>query len=187
MNILEDEKIVDLYWERSEDAISETDKKYRNRCLYIARNILKDISDAEECLNDTYLTAWNLMPPDRPVFLSSFLFRIIKNHSLNRYSYLHREKRNSEASLSWDELGECIDGGDSADDKLNEKELIKALNDFLYSLDNDKRFVFIRRYWYMDSMAAIAVQCSKSEDNVKKILERVRKKLKDYLVEKGFY
>ena len=90
---LEDEKIIELYWERSENAIAETDKKYRERCLYVARSILNDISDAEECLNDTYLTAWNLMPPERTKILSSFLFRIIRNHSLNRLRFLNSSKR----------------------------------------------------------------------------------------------
>ena len=100
--ILEDEKIIDLYWERSENAITETDKKYRERCLYVAKSILNDNSDAEECLNDTYLTAWNLIPPEKPEILSAFLFRIIRNHSLNRLRTLNRDKRKRDLTFSLD-------------------------------------------------------------------------------------
>ena len=115
---LEDEKIIELYWERSENAIAETDKKYRERCLYVARSILNDNSDAEECLNDTYLTAWNLMPPERPKILSSFLFRIIRNHSLNRLRFLNSSKRKRDLSFSINELGECVDGKNDTEEKF---------------------------------------------------------------------
>ncbi|MBR3023909.1 MAG: RNA polymerase subunit sigma-70, partial [Oscillospiraceae bacterium] len=107
--VLEDEKIIDLYWERSESAITETDKKYRSRCMYIANRILNDNSDAEECLNDTYLTAWNLMPPERPKFLASFLYKIIRNHSLTRFKYYNNSKRKKDVCISTEELEECID------------------------------------------------------------------------------
>ncbi len=178
---MEDEKIIDLYWERSENAIKETDKKYRNRCLYIANSILNDIQDSEECLNDTYLTAWNLIPPERPGFLSSFLFRIIRNHSLNKYRLLNSKKRKKDLSFSLEELGECVDSKNNTEEKFDESEVVTALNEFLGTLNKEKRYIFVRRYWYFDSISNISKQCSMSEENIRVILLRVRKQLKDYL------
>lgn len=179
--VLEDEKIIDLYWERSESAITETDKKYRSRCIYVARSVLNDISDAEECLNDTYLTAWNLMPPERPKFLSSFLFKIVRNLSLNKLRFNNNSKRKKDISFSTEELEECVDGNSSVEDKFDESEVVNAINDFLESLKKDRRYIFVRRYWYLDSIADIAGHCSMTEDNVMKILSRTRMQLKEYL------
>ncbi len=183
---LEDKEIIDLYWERSENAITETDKKYRSRCLVIAKNILNDISDSEECLNDTYLTAWNRMPTERPEFLNAFLFRILKNHCMNRLRYLTGEKRKPAGNVPFEELEECIDGKDETEEKSDEAALVSALNDFMESLDKSKRYIFIRRYWYLDSQAQIAEQCSLKEENIKTILARLRKSLKKFLKERGF-
>ncbi len=179
--VLEDEKIIDLYWERSESAITETDIKYRSRCIYVARSVLNDISDAEECLNDTYLTAWNLMPPERPKFLSSFLFKIVRNHSLNKLRFNNNSKRKKDISFSTEELEECVDGNSSVEDKFDESEVVNAINEFLESLKKDRRYIFVRRYWYLDSIADIAGHCSMTEDNVMKILSRTRMQLKEYL------
>ena len=179
--VLEDEKIIDLYWERSESAITETDKKYRSRCIYVARSVLNDISDAEECLNDTYLTAWNLMPPERPKFLSSFLFKIVRNLSLNKLRFNNNSKRKKDISFSTEELEECVDGNSSVEDKFDESEVVNAINEFLESLKKDRRYIFVRRYWYLDSIADIAGPCSMTEDNVMKILSRTRMQLKEYL------
>ena len=177
---------MDLYWERSENAITETDIKYRTRCINVARNILNDISDSEECLNDTYLTAWNRMPTERPEFLNAFLFRIIKYHALNRLKYITSEKRKQSNSVSFDELEECVDGKTGTEEKFDESELVKALNEFVGSLDEGKRFIFVRRYWYFDSQAQIAEKCSVKEENIKSILARLRKNLKKFLEERGF-
>lgn len=184
---LEDNEIIDLYWKRSENAITETDRKYRKKCLYVAGNILKDLSDAEECLNDTYMTAWKLMPPERPVYLLAFLLRIIKNHSLNRMRHLHRSKRKKDLEVSLDELNECCDGKSNTEDAFNMEELINAINDFLDELDKQKRVIFIRKYWFYDTVPQIAQRCSMSEENVKINLVRTRKKLKTYLTERGLY
>lgn len=184
---LEDDAIIDLYWKRSENAIAETDRKYRKKCLYVAGNILKDLSDAEECLNDTYMTAWKLMPPERPVYLLAFLLRIIKNHSLNRMRHLHRSKRKKDLEVSLDELNECCDGKSNTEDAFNMDELINAINDFLDELDKQKRVIFIRKYWFYDTVPQIAQRCSMSEENVKINLVRTRKKLKTYLTERGLY
>lgn len=179
---MEDEEIIDLYWARNENAITETDKKYRSKCISVARNILSDISDAEECLNDTYLTAWNLMPPERPLKLPSFLYKIIRNHSLNRLQYKGSKKRKTEYSLSIDEINESVIFSENAETRINEIELAELLNKFLESLDTEKRVIFIRRYWYFDSYSDIAKRCSFTEDNVRMILMRTRKKLREFLI-----
>ena len=171
--MLEDRDIIDLYWLRSESAIAETDKKYRQRCIYVARNILNDISDAEECLNDTYMTAWN---------------RIIRNHARNRLRYLVSAKRKSSGVLAFDELEECIaDTSDSIEDTTDESELSETLNEFIAGLDYKKRFIFIRRYWYLDTYAQISNLCGEKEENINMILARTRKSLRKYLNERGFY
>ncbi len=179
--VLEDEKIIDLYWERSESAITETDKKYRSRCMYVANQILNDVSDSEECLNDTYLTAWNLMPPERPKYLLYFLLKIIRNHSLNRFHFLNNSIRRKDVSISTEELEECVDGGNSTEEKYDENEVVAAINEFLDLLKKDRRFIFIRRYWYFDSISDISEKCSMTEENVRAILSRLRKQLKEHL------
>lgn len=183
--VIEDEKIIDLYWARSEDAISETDKKYRKQCMYVANNILNNISDCEECLNDTYMTAWNKMPPERPGFLAAFLCKIIRNHSIKKYDYFHRSKRNKQAEISIEELGECITASDITEEKYYEKETVRALNEFLGLLSKEKRVIFIRRYWFYDSYSQIAEQCGGSEDSIKMSLSRMRQKLREFLEERG--
>ena len=182
--ILEDEKIIDLYWERSENAITETDKKYRERCLRVARSILNDNSDAEECLNDTYLTAWNLIPPEKPEILSAFLFRIIRNHSLNRLRTLNRDKRKGDLTFSLDELGECMDSRSVTEENFDETEVLNAINDFLRTLNKDNRFILVRRYWFFDSIADISKRSSMTKENVRARLSRLRKRLKKYLKKK---
>lgn len=127
------------------------------------------------------------MPSERPVFLNAFLFRIIKNHAMNRWRFLNNSKRNGNNILSFDELEDCIDGKSDTESGIDEDELAGAINEFLESLDKGKRFIFIRRYWYLDSLAVIAEQCSVREENIKTILARIRKNLKKFLNERGFY
>lgn len=183
--ILDDEKIIDLYWERSENAISETDKKYRSRCLAVANNILHNMSDSEECLNDTYMTAWNTMPPERPSFLAAFLCRIIKNLSLKKYSYLHREKRNADSAVSIDELSECVSDDECTEESYDVKELTKALNEFLMAQTPERRVIFVRRYWFYDSLSQIAEQCGITENKASVTISRMRQQLRKYLEERG--
>lgn len=185
--MLEDEAIIELYWNRSEEAITETDKKYGKKCIQIARNILNDISDAEECLNDTYLTAWNQIPPKRPEHLPAYLFRVIKNHSLSRFQHLNRKKRKGREYVPYEELEECTDGKDNAEDAFDEKELVRAINDFLRETDQLKRVIFVRKYWYYDSVSQIAERYLMSEENVKITLMRTRQKLKEFLTERGLF
>lgn len=183
--LMEDKDIIELYWNRSENAISESDHKYRNLCINVARNILSNTSDCEECLNDTYLTAWNIIPPKRPKFLGAFLCGIIRNHSMKRYEFLSRTKRKSSAVISIDELCDCIPDGSNTEDDYDEKELAAVIQEFLLTQDTMKRVMFMRRYWFMDTFSQIAARCGTSEENVKMTISRMRKNLKQYLEERG--
>jgi len=145
--VMEDDKIIDLYWERSETAISETSEKYGRYCLYIANNILHNDEDATECVNDTYLGAWNAMPPQRPNRLSTFLGKITRNISLNRFKQYRAEKRGfGQTSLVLSELEDCIPAADNVEKAVDEMDLVESINRFLYALPDAKRKVFVRRY-----------------------------------------
>ena len=184
---MDDERIVQLYWDRNESAIAESSKKYGAYCTSIAHNILSNLADAEECVNDTWFHAWNAMPPHKPSILSTFLGKITRNLSFDRYKKLHREKRggtNIDAAL--DELAECVSGVDDTERRWEEKELEEEINRFLFSLQEDKRYMFILRYWYVDSIAEIAKRIGISENNVSVTLSRIRSKLKARLIERGF-
>ena len=133
------------------------------------------------------MTAWNRMPDERPQFLGAFLFRIIRNHAMNRLRYLVSGKRKGDGILAFDELDECItDTSDSVEDTTDESELAEALNEFIAGLDYKKRFIFIRRYWYLDTQAQIGKLCEEKEENINMILARIRKNLRKYLNERGF-
>ena len=182
-----DESIIDLYWARDEKALTETSDKYGAYCNTIAYNILSDSSDAEECVNDTWLHAWNAMPPNRPSLLSAFLGKITRNLSFDLYKRNHRKKRGgANIDLVLDELAEIVSGGDDPADAYDAAELKKDINDFLYSLSEDKRYMFILRYWYADSISAIAKRYSMQENAVSVSLNRTRNKLKIYLTERGY-
>ena len=184
---MDDASIVRLFWDRKESAISEASNKYGAYCASIARNILFNTADAEECVNDTWLQAWNAMPPHKPAILAVFLGKITRNLSFDMYRKLHRQKRggyNIDASL--DELAECVSGAENTERQLEAKELKAEINRFLASLSQDKRCMFILRYWYADSIADIAKRMELSETNVTVTLSRIRGKLKTYLIERGF-
>jgi len=180
---MEDEKIVEMYWARSEDAIKETQKKYGNYCRRIAMNILSNELDAEECVNDTYLKAWEAMPPHRPERLSTFLGKITRNLSLNRYARDRAQKRAPLAEAVYEEIAELIpdEGGDPAD----ECRLRDAINGFLETLNPKSRIIFVQRYWYLCSIKEIAKNRAVSESDVKVTLSRTRKKFKEYLEKEG--
>lgn len=184
---MEDSKIVQLYWDRNEFAISATSEKYGHYCHSIAKNILGNHEDAEECVNDTYINAWNTMPPNRPKFLATFLGKIIRNISFNRYKYNTADKRGGgELPLVLDELSEIVSGRENVEQEMNHKELIHAINVFLEGLPPKKRMIFLRRYWYTDSIAEIAVQYQMKENAVSMALNRIRFQLHNYLIERGF-
>lgn len=181
-----DLEIVELYWCRSEEAISCTMKQYGRYLQKLAMNILHLREEAEECVNETYFSAWNQMPPDRPAKLLPYLGRITRCLALNRYDYLTAQKRNTDFTLQLSELEECLSAPDSTLSGYEERELADAISAFLKDLDEESRTMFIRRYWYSDSIRDISVRCAVRESKVKSQLFRVRGRLKRYLQEEGF-
>lgn len=184
---MDDAKIVQLYWDRDEQAIPATADKYGNYCTSIAKNILGNREDAEECVNDTYMNAWNSMPPHRPSILSTFLGKIVRNLSFNRYKHNTADKRGGEElPVVLDELSDLVSGKDDVEQEINQKELINAIDTFLDSLSPEKRSIFISRYWYTDSISGIAKRHGITDGAVSMTLNRLRLKLHNYLLERGF-
>lgn len=182
-----DSQIVQLYWDRDERAIPETAAAYGGYCFTIAHNILDSTQDAEECVNDTWLRAWNAIPPHRPSVLSAFLGRITRNLALQLFRRDHARKRGGgEIDLVFEELSECVSGSESAEQSVNERELMRAINEFLAGQSAKKRKIFVRRYWYADSIAQIARRMHMSENSVSVTLHRMRAALRAYLEERGF-
>ena len=181
---MEDYKIVDLYWARSESAISETDTKYGRMLTGISFGLVKVKEDAEECLSDTYLAAWNSMPDERPIYLGAFLSKIIRRISIDKYRHTHSEKRGGADSIVA-ELTECIPSGSDVQGEYDNKLLSEALNKFLYSLDEEKRRIFVRRYFYSDPIDVIARGMNVSIGKVKTVLFRTRNALRNFLSEEG--
>ena len=183
---MEDSKIIDLYWARKEQALAETDAKYGSYCRTIARNILRNFEDTEECVSDTWLHAWNSMPPQRPGILSAFLGRITRNLSFDRCKYQQAAKRGGGAlPLALDELGECIPASGRVEHELEKKELAAAIDRFLRTLPERECSMFLRRYWYVDSVQSIAARYAIKENTAKSILFRTREKLRRYLAGEG--
>ena len=184
---MDDTGIIQLYWDRDEQAITITSDKYGHYCKAIARNILNSEEDAEECVNDTYLNAWNSMPTHWPEQLATFLGKITRNLAFNRYKYNHTEKRGGgEITFVLDELADSISDTDDVEQIIDRQELIKVINSFVRSLSANKRNIFVRRYWHADSVAEIAHDNGMLQGTVSKTLERTRKELKAYLTERGF-
>lgn len=184
---MDDNSIIQLYWDRDTQAISATSEKYGSYCRKIAQNILGDEQDTEECLNDTYLNAWNSMPTHWPELLSAFLGKITRNLSFNRYKRSRAEKRGGgEIALVLEELGDCVSDSDSIEQIIDRQEIIKAVNSFVKALPPVKRNIFVRRCWYADPVSEIARDCKMSQNSVSKTLERTRKQLKSFLEERGF-
>ena len=187
MSLMDDAKIVQLYFERNEQAIEETANKYGRYCTSIANNILGNKEDVEECVNDTYLNTWNSIPPHRPKVLSTFLGKIVRNLAFNRYKHDHADKRGGgEMPLVLDELAECVSGSDNVADEYATKELVSTINEFLSTLPEDKRKIFVRRYWYTESVVEIAKRYNMESTAVSMILSRLRTKLHNYLIERGY-
>ena len=177
---MEDYKIVDLYWERSERAISETKLKYERMLSGISYSLLGSSEDVEECVNDTYLSAWNQMPTDRPIYLGAYLSKIIRALSINRFRSQHRKKRGGFENLC-EELDECIPDNCSIEEQYNNGRLTELIDRFLESLSEEKRVIFVRRYFYSDSVEQIAKRMRMSVSNVKTSLHRMRESLRDIL------
>ena len=184
---MEDEEIVALYWRRSEDAIRETSVKYEKYLSKIAFNILFDREDSEECVNDTYLAAWNSMPEQKPSILSTYLGKITRQIAIDIYRKRNSVKRvSSEYALSLSEMEDSFADTETPEQVYDGKMLDEAIGRFVRNLPEDARRVFIGRYYFFDSVKKIAKYCGISETNVKSILFRTRRKLKDCLVKEGF-
>ena len=183
---MRDTEILDLYFKRSEQAIVETQQAYGNYCYSIAWNILHVKEDSEECVNDTWMRAWNAIPPSRPNHLSLFLGTITRNLSFDRWKQKNALKRgNGEMEAALDELAECIPDQNRTEDIVEEKELQRQLNQFLGTLKEKERVIFLRRYWYAEEYNEIAKHCGIKLNTVKTTLFRVRGKLKAYLEQEG--
>ncbi len=185
---MEDKKIIALYWERSEKAIKETADKYGKYCYTIAFNILYNKEDADESVNDTYMGAWNSMPPHRPNILSAFLGKITRHISLNKWRHKNAEKRGGgQVTLALDELMECIPVEEKIEEKIEAMELARMIDVFLAGLKAEERRIFICRYWYMDSITELSKQFGYSESKVKSMLFRIRNKLLVHLEKEGIF
>lgn len=176
---MEDYQIIELYWNRNENAISETDKKYGKYCNYIAYNILQDTEDSNECVNDTYLKTWNCIPPKKPDVFKLFLAKITRNLAIDKY---RKNKHKSIMEEVLDELNDCT-SNNNIENEVEYNDILKNINTFLDNLPLEKRRIFIDRYWFLESIEAISTKYGLSKGNVKMILSRIRNNLKEYLKE----
>lgn len=182
---MDDNRIIELYWERKEEAIKETSLKYGALCRYIAKNILSSCEDCEECVNDTYFAVWNAIPEERPNKFSAFISRITRNLALKKYEYIFAAKRNPSVACSLEELEDCVSGTDNVETELEKRHIESLLDTFLWKQGEEKRIIFIRRYWYFDSMEEICKNTGFSQSKVKSMLYEMRRKLRRYLEREG--
>ncbi len=179
---MDDRLIVELFWQRDDHAIKKISQKYGNYCFAIAYNILHDREDSEECVNDTWLRVWNAIPPQRPAKLQMYLAKITRNISFDRFNSKKAEKRGGgELPFVLDELAECISGKSNVADEYEYKELVSVIRNYVAELPVQEGNVFLRRYFFTDTVAEIAKRYNLTENNVMVILSRVRKKLKCHL------
>ena len=183
---MEDDKILELFWSRCEQAVSEVSRKYGTYCRGISMQIVGSAEDAEECVNDTWLHAWNSIPPARPVVLKSYLGRITRNLSINRWRKDTAEKRGGgETEVLLGELEDCLQSRGTVEGEIEMQELSRHISEFLRTLPADKRYLFVRRYWYGDSVSQLAEKTHSGESCVKTTLFRLRRQLKKYLEKEG--
>ena len=182
--MLDDEEIVELFLKRSEQAIQELDAKYGKSCYKLAFNIVNSKRDAEECVNDAYLGAWNAIPPARPTPLLPYILKIVRNVSLKAYWRKESSKRNSTYTVAMEELEACIADKNNVEDMIEAKELASIIESFLDTLTVKERVIFMRRYAYVDTYSDIAKRVGISEKNVSVRLALIRKKMKKYLIER---
>lgn len=184
---MEDEQIVSLYWQRSETAIAETERKYDRYLTKIAYNILADREDSRESVNDTYLAAWDSMPPHKPSVLSTYLAKITRRLSIDLFRYRSRDKRKaSEYAISLSELEDCVSGGNTTEEAVNVKLLADAIGIYLRLQPEDVRNLFLGRYYFLDPLKEVAAYCGMTESKAKTVLYRTRLGLKEYLIKEGF-
>lgn len=184
---MNDNEIIRLYFDRNDKAITETSIKYKSYCMTVAVNILGNSSDAEECLNDALHKVWNSIPPNCPENLRTYIGKIIRNLSFDRFRESTAKKRGKgETTAILDELSEIVSGKSSPETEIDRKELVKEISGYLWSVSKEKRNIFVLRYWYSMPVREIAKKVGKSETNVSVILNRLRTSLKTYLGERGY-
>ena len=183
-----DTDIIELFWNRIEQAISRLDEKYGRYFMTIAVNVLRSREDSEECVNDTYMDTWNAIPPTRPDNLKIFVGRITRNNALNLYEKKHAKKRGGgEQPTCLDELAEVVSGRDTLQEKEDYDHAVRCINAFLAGQKEEQRIIFVQRYWYKCPVAQIAQQLQVGESKVKMTLSRMRSALKDYLETEGVH
>lgn len=183
---MDDEKIIELYFARSEDAITETDRKYGECCRNTAYGILGSHEDSGECVNDTYMKVWNVIPPQRPAKLGSFVMRIVRNLAIDIYKKRNAVKnRNGYNTVSFDEISEFLPVSENVESIADRNAVLKAVESFLKMLPRDKRIMFVRRYFYCSKYGDIAKELHTTEGNVTVTLRRIREKLRSYLEKEG--
>ncbi len=183
---MKDTEIVELYWKRSEQALEESNAKYGSYCRAVAMNILENREDSEECVNDTWLSAWNAMPDKRPSRLGAFLAKITRNSAISRALEKTRLKRGGgQVPLALEEIEECVPGGYDPEIALNQRELEEALRRFVRALPETERQVFLARYWYLTPVSEIAEKFAFSQSKTASMLHRTRRKLQRMLQEEG--
>ena len=184
---MEDAQIVDLYWQRSDEAIAQTQRKYGRYCYAVAVNVLTDALDAEECVNDTYMAAWNSMPDNRPAALPPYLGKITRNFALTRLGERRAIKRGGgESAVALDELAECLPGRENPERSAEERELSERIDRFLRTLPDTERLVFVSRYWYLTPVNEIAGRFGFTRAKTAAMLHRTRKKLRTTLTKEGY-
>ncbi len=183
---MEDAKIIDLYWQRDEAAIAETDRKYGAFCYSVSRNILSRREDAEECVNDAYCKAWDSMPPQRPERLRAWLGKVVRNLSLNLWNKNHAQKRHSGMEQLLSELEDCVPAPETVEGQLEGRELTEFLNGWLAALSAEDRALFLRRYWNGDQVKALARERGVTQGNLSQRLYRLRCSLRAALEKEGY-
>lgn len=185
--MIDDEKIIELFFERSEQGIRELDIKYGKACRKLSYNIVNNSQDAEECVNDAYLGAWNAIPPARPAPLLSYILKIVRNISLKSYYKKEAAKRSSRCTVAMEEIEACVAAPETIESELEAKELAHMIEGFLDTLSVENRVIFMRRYWFFDSLKDISEFTGFTEKNISVRLTRIRQKLKAYLAEKEVF
>lgn len=183
---MDDEMIIKLFWDRDENAIRHTDDKYGKLCYSISYGVLECEEDAKECVNDTYLSVWNSIPPQKPNSFPAFISRITRNISINRYNYNNAQRRKSDYEKVLDEVNDFTPNEQFTESVFERNRLRNAINDFVSKLPMMQRVIFVRRYWYLSSVKQIAKDYSLGESAVKAQLMRIRNKFREYLEKEGF-
>ncbi len=185
--MIDDEKIIEMFFERSEQGIRELDNKYGAVCHSLSYNIVNSRQDAEECVNDAYLGVWNTIPPTRPNPLLSYIAKIVRNISLKNYWRKEADKRSGQYTIALQEIEGCIADSKTVEDEIEARELARIIENFLDTLTVENRVIFMRRYWFAESYKDIAEFVGLTEKNISVRLTRIREKMKKYLIERGVF